>query len=375
MDTTNYKVPNYTIVPLSPKDEDQVLALYASAPDVWESGIGVAWYRFWQEENVSARWDGIWIDGKLVAAVHWSLKQNPIGMRNIADIATLPEYRRRGLAQALVEWVGFPCTLKVVRSLSSVQDIPSHKFYKAMGFKVVDEKNVLTKSGDVRRSTYYQHYGVAPMTEIVRPGDFPIVTFTGKLINLNTMEPKDVDIEDINHALSNINRFNGHTVKPLSVAQHAVCVSYLAGSDNDDIDLAWHGLCHDNAEAYLGDINKWMKRTDAFSGYRQMEERIERICAQAMGHPPIMGMAVTYADTMMLQYEIEYTYGTKWVNLQDGDNGYTYQSLSKEDRERVESLIPSRLQSPLSWREAKKAFRARFRELGGPERIRKARIG
>ena len=76
-----------------------------------------------------------------------------------------------------------------------------------------------------------------------------IQTFSGKKFNLFNPNPDDILIEDIAHSLSNLARFNGHTDKFYSVAQHSVYCSFKAPHR-----LALAALLHDGAEAYLGDI-------------------------------------------------------------------------------------------------------------------------
>jgi hypothetical protein len=66
---------------------------------------------------------------------------------------------------------------------------------------------------------------------------------------------KDVDIEEIAQALSNICRFGGHIPVFYSVAQHSCNVMRCVEQRNPKrYDLAIEGLLHDATEAYLGDM-------------------------------------------------------------------------------------------------------------------------
>ncbi len=76
-----------------------------------------------------------------------------------------------------------------------------------------------------------------------------IQTFSGKKFNLFNPNPDDILIEDIAHSLSNLARFNGHTDKFYSVAQHSVYCAFKS-----PVHLSLAALLHDGAEAYLGDI-------------------------------------------------------------------------------------------------------------------------
>lgn len=73
-----------------------------------------------------------------------------------------------------------------------------------------------------------------------------IHTFTGKKFFPFNPKTEDIDIVDIAHALSNKCRFNGHTNRFYSVAQHSVIVSLITDS--------LEGLLHDAGEAYLPDV-------------------------------------------------------------------------------------------------------------------------
>jgi hypothetical protein len=72
-------------------------------------------------------------------------------------------------------------------------------------------------------------------------------SYTGRVIDLRDFRTADVDIRDIAHALSLVNRFTGHTKYPYSVAQHSVMVSRMVQPEH-----AMWGLLQDAREAYLG---------------------------------------------------------------------------------------------------------------------------
>src|SRR5687767_12398883 len=110
-----------------------------------------------------------------------------------------------------------------------------------------------------------------------------MTTFTGRCIDFRTFSADDVCLEDIAHHLASVNRFGGAARIPMSVAQHSVLVSRLSGSYGSP--LAVHGLLHDAAEAYLGDVIKWLKCSDAFAGYRELERHIEKIIWAKFGLP------------------------------------------------------------------------------------------
>jgi len=86
-------------------------------------------------------------------------------------------------------------------------------------------------------------------------------TTTGKRFFPLDPRASEVCIQDISHALSNIGRFNGHTRRFYSVAQHSVLVSrYMP----DHLKLL--GLLHDATEAYIGDMIRPLKVYDEFFG-------------------------------------------------------------------------------------------------------------
>ncbi len=90
----------------------------------------------------------------------------------------------------------------------------------------------------------------------------------GTYVDLINPDFSGVCIESIAWSLSMICRFNGHTTKFYSVAQHSVLASYLVPRE-----LAFDGLMHDSAEAIIGDVASPLK--SLLSDYKEIEKRIE----------------------------------------------------------------------------------------------------
>ena len=109
-------------------------------------------------------------------------------------------------------------------------------------------------------------------------------------------------IETIAHALSNINRWTGHTIRPFSVAQHSLLVSYLVPPE-----FALEALLHDATEAYLGDIASPLKAL--LPEYQRLEAAHWVWIAEAFGLPTKMSPEVKHADMQALALEKYYHMG------------------------------------------------------------------
>jgi hypothetical protein len=125
-----------------------------------------------------------------------------------------------------------------------------------------------------------------------------IVTHSGRRVDPLAMRPEDIDIQDIAHALSLLNRFTGHTTRPYSVAEHSVRVSWLCRPEN-----ALWGLLHDASEAYLADIARPVKRREEFAAYREAEGRLMLGVCQKFRLPPDEPEEVKWADGVMCAAE------------------------------------------------------------------------
>jgi uncharacterized protein len=82
---------------------------------------------------------------------------------------------------------------------------------------------------------------------------------SGTDVFLSAPTPDVIHIRDIAHHLSLINRFNGATDTPYSVAQHSVLVADLLLAKKQPADVCLWGLLHDAHEAYLGDVTTPVK--------------------------------------------------------------------------------------------------------------------
>lgn len=136
-----------------------------------------------------------------------------------------------------------------------------------------------------------------------------ILTYTGRCVNPLNVQVTDVCVEDIAHHLAAINRFNGATQKPISVAQHAVYVSRLLRRYGRL--GAYLGLHHDDGEAYCGDMTKWLKSSPEMAKYRAAEEQAQQACYDyfriaAPTKDSESERVLEWADRLMVRYEATY---------------------------------------------------------------------
>src|SRR4051812_41614297 len=119
-----------------------------------------------------------------------------------------------------------------------------------------------------------------------------IKTFSGRFDFLK-LDPNEINIKDIAHALAHTCRFNGHCKKFYSVAQHSVYVSQIV----PEVD-APAGLMHDATEAYIGDMTRPLKAM--FPEFGALEDRLWRRIAGKFGLPAELPETVKHADDLAL---------------------------------------------------------------------------
>lgn len=125
-----------------------------------------------------------------------------------------------------------------------------------------------------------------------------ILTRTGRMFDPINPRVDDVDVEDIAHALAHNCRFNGHTSRFYSVAEHSLHVSSLVPPEH-----ALVGLLHDAAEAYISDLSTPVKQH--LHQYRLIEENLFMAIAEAFGISTRLPDSVKRADLVMLATEKE----------------------------------------------------------------------
>lgn len=108
-----------------------------------------------------------------------------------------------------------------------------------------------------------------------------ILTHSGYKFDLLNPTAAMVHPADIVHALSMICRFNGHSRRHYSVAQHSLTVVAILALEDRPDDEKLAGLLHDAPEAYISDLTRPLKQ--AMRGFSTARQRTWMMQADAMG--------------------------------------------------------------------------------------------
>lgn len=161
--------------------------------------------------------------------------------------------------------------------------------------------------------------------------------FSGKPFYPNDPQPDEMCIIDIAHSLSNQCRYNGHTRRFYSVAEHSVLVTEMVAAQTDDIDLIRQALMHDAPEAYVGDIIRPLKLQ--LTEWESFEQPVWEAVCKRFGIPVEMNSIVHEMDYAACAIEkrdlMNNSLGVCWGSLPDPDPKFSVIGLPPEEAKQL----------------------------------------
>ena len=131
-----------------------------------------------------------------------------------------------------------------------------------------------------------------------------IVTITGQEVNLGNPRSTTHHIAAVAHSLSLINRFNGHTCRPYSVAEHSLLVCELVEQAGHGVHAQLAALMHDAHEYVVGDVATPLKPyLTGWYGLEHAWAESLRTCMGLRAVPPKEFAAIKRADLIALATE------------------------------------------------------------------------
>jgi len=143
---------------------------------------------------------------------------------------------------------------------------------------------------------------IPPCGEAVDYGSV-IETRCGLFIDPLDPDPEQFRIFDIAQALSRICRFQGHTNRHYSVAEHSLYVGDILKIWGGDKNIVLDGLMHDSSEAYIPDLASPLKHSPFGAAFREAEDRLMSKLAQRFGFRWPMSAKIKQADAVLLWCE------------------------------------------------------------------------
>lgn len=130
-------------------------------------------------------------------------------------------------------------------------------------------------------------------------------TYTGVKFHFMNPSPEEVRLEDICKALSQVNRFGGHSHFPYSVGQHSLLIAEKVAAEGYTPQIQLYALMHDFSEAYLTDIPTPIKHELPL--YMKIEENVMNCIYKKFKMPApnkFIRELVKYYDTAILKSEV-----------------------------------------------------------------------
>jgi 5'-deoxynucleotidase YfbR-like HD superfamily hydrolase len=134
---------------------------------------------------------------------------------------------------------------------------------------------------------------------IIKP--MTMTLYSGREVDIFNLNLKDIDIEDIAHALSNLCRYGGHCLFHYSVALHSYLCSLEEGTREEQLAF----LLHDASEAFVNDLVRPIKHRPEFEHYRLEEDKIQRIVFEKFELEYPFSQRVHDVDNHILRTELK----------------------------------------------------------------------
>jgi 5'-deoxynucleotidase YfbR-like HD superfamily hydrolase len=134
---------------------------------------------------------------------------------------------------------------------------------------------------------------------IIKP--MTMTLYSGREVDIFNLNLKDIDIEDIAHALSNLCRYGGHCLFHYSVALHSYLCSLEEGTREEQLAF----LLHDASEAFVNDLVRPIKHRPEFEHYRLEEDKIQKIVFEKFELEYPFSQRVHDVDNHILRTELK----------------------------------------------------------------------
>lgn len=152
------------------------------------------------------------------------------------------------------------------------------------------------------------------MKDLDKYKDIYVCTCSGKKVYFLDLHQDMICIEDIAHSLSRICRFNGHSSKFYSIAEHSLMTALMVEDR-----LKIYALLHDAGEAYLSDVSRPLKLIINHCGddiYNKIEKDILHVINAKFGFSSLSEedkYKIKLADNTALYVESHYFFSPEML--------------------------------------------------------------